>query len=339
MQDLTATPSPSVFTERSGKTLIDATRPFAREDRARSRGALGSTLAAWALATAASASTSLPWTIRLFASLLDALLIVRLFVIYHDFMHGAVLRGSRLSGALLRACGVLVMAPPSVWRDTHNYHHAHTAQLIGSNIGSFAMVTTEMWKKMPPKARVYYRIVRHPLTIVLGYFTIFMLEMCARSFLRSPRKYWDSGLALALNWTLTFLILRFAGVAVFLLAFFLPLAVACMLGAYLFYAQHNFPAVRVARREGWSYAGAALESSSYLPMGPVMAWFTGNIGFHHVHHLNAQIPFYRLPEAMRAIPELQHPGTTTLNPRDVVRALSLKLWDHELGRMVGYPSR
>jgi omega-6 fatty acid desaturase (delta-12 desaturase) len=74
-----------------------------------------------------------------------------------------------------------------------------------------------------------------------------------------------------------------------------------------------------------------------MVMGPVMNWFTANIGFHHVHHLNAAIPFYRLPEAMKAIPELQHPGTTSLAPKDIAAALALKVWDPEQNKMVGYP--
>jgi omega-6 fatty acid desaturase (delta-12 desaturase) len=90
-------------------------------------------------------------------------------------------------------------------------------------------------------------------------------------------------------------------------------------------------------REKWTYERAALESSSFMEMGPVMNWFTGNIGYHHVHHLNPGIPFYRLPEAMAAIPALQRPGKTSLRPADIAACFKLKLWDPEAGKMVGYP--
>ena len=90
-------------------------------------------------------------------------------------------------------------------------------------------------------------------------------------------------------------------------------------------------------RESWSYTRAALESSSYMEMGRVMRFFTGNIGYHHVHHLNPLIPFYRLPEAMDAIPELHDPPKTSLRPSDVLACFRLKLWDPDKGRMVGYP--
>jgi omega-6 fatty acid desaturase (delta-12 desaturase) len=87
-------------------------------------------------------------------------------------------------------------------------------------------------------------------------------------------------------------------------------------------------------RSGWTYEKAAVESSSFLKTGPVMGWFTANIGYHHIHHLNARIPFYRLPEVLREIPELRSPKTTSLNPIDVFRCLRLKVWDVDTQQMV-----
>jgi omega-6 fatty acid desaturase (delta-12 desaturase) len=117
-----------------------------------------------------------------------------------------------------------------------------------------------------------------------------------------------------------------------------PQLLAHGLGAYLFYAQHNFPDAHVQPRESWTFVRASLESSSYMQLGPVMNFFTGNIGYHHVHHLNHRIPFYRLPEAMAAIPELQEPkGVTSLRPRDVLACFQQKLWDPEQNRMVPFP--
>ena len=87
------------------------------------------------------------------------------------------------------------------------------------------------------------------------------------------------------------------------------------------------PRLRLRDRAEWNYTWAALESSSFISMGRIMHWFTGNIGYHHVHHLNAHIPFYRLPEAMAGIPTLQSPVTTSLCLRDIWRCLHLELWD------------
>jgi omega-6 fatty acid desaturase (delta-12 desaturase) len=102
----------------------------------------------------------------------------------------------------------------------------------------------------------------------------------------------------------------------------------------MFYAQHNFPDVSFNDAAGWTYEKAAMVSSSFMRTNRIMAWFTGNIGYHHIHHLNARIPFYRLPEVLKKIPELQTPKTTSLNPMEIIRCLRLKVWDVESQRMV-----
>ena len=321
---------------RDGKALIDATRPYASDDTSESWRHLIVVLLVLASSIAAAAAAPY-WPLRLAAAVIAGLTTVRVFIVYHDYMHGAVLKDSKLARVMLSVYGILVLAPPRVWKETHNYHHAHTAQIVGSHIGSYPVVTVDMWSKLGARDRLKYRIVRNPLTILLGYVPIFMIGMCVNSLKKSVSKYWDSAVALLLNWALTFgLIYRF-GFATAFFAYLLPLMVACASGAYLFYAQHNFPSMQLQPRHEWTYTKAALESSSYMPMGPVMQWFTGDIGFHHVHHLNPLIPFYRLPTAMSEIPELQSPGTTNLSPAQIVKCFQLKLWDPKQKKMVGYP--
>jgi len=109
------------------------------------------------------------------------------------------------------------------------------------------------------------------------------------------------------------------------------------LGGYIFYAQHNFPTVMLKDNDNWDYLDAALNSSSYIKMNRLMQWFTANIGFHHIHHVNPRIPFYRLPEAMKALPELQHPRETSLGFPEIIRCLQLKLWDEDRGTMIPLP--
>jgi omega-6 fatty acid desaturase (delta-12 desaturase) len=321
---------------RTEKELIDASRPFAEENRTYSWFV---SLSTWALLGVSFALLAAPlfWPLRIALSVVTGLLIVRGFILYHDFLHGAILRRSTAAKLLYSAYGWFVLTPPTVWRQTHNYHHAHTAKIVGSHVGSYPMVTTQMWQALTLKQRLMYRIARHPLTILFGYFTVFLYGMCVSSFLRNPRKNWDSAGALIVHIALGVTIGTLVGVDALVFAFLLPLAVAMATGGYLFYAQHNFEGVNVQPRHEWSYARAALESSSYMKLGPVMNWFTGNIGYHHVHHLNPTIPFYRLPEAMDAIPELQTARVTSLKPRDVMACFRLKLWDPDAGRMVGYP--
>jgi omega-6 fatty acid desaturase (delta-12 desaturase) len=330
-------PGPWPHGRRSAKELLAAAKEFGKEDRRRSWFHFFETFAVIAVLQAITIAAPYAW-LRLPAAVLMGLVLVRGFILYHDFMHNSLLRGSSVAKWIMYAYGVYVLTPPNVWRQTHNYHHAHTAKIVGSHVGSYLMVTTDMWKQMSASERLMYRVYRHPLTIFFAYFTVFMYGMCASSFLRNPKKNWDSLLALVLHLSASVLLVVFAGWETFAFAYFVPLFVATMVGAYLFYAQHDYLEMHVQPRESWEYTRAALESSSYMKGGPVMHWLTGNIGYHHVHHLNPGIPFYRLPEAMAAIPELQSPkGTTSLHPRDIAACLSAKLWDPAQGKMVGYP--
>ena len=277
---------------------------------------------------------------RIAGSIFEGLLIVRMFIVYHDTLHGAIFRGksidARIGRAFMNAYGVLVLTPPNVWKQTHNYHHAHTAKIVGSHVGSFPVLTISMYKNATPRQRLMYRLARNPLTIAFAYVTIFVFGMCVHPFVRSPRKNWDSALSLVLHVILSIVVWRTFGFGIYLHVLVLPFAVAFAAGGYLFYAQHNFPDIEIQPRETWEYTRAALESSSFIDHGMVFRWFTGNIGFHHVHHLNAAIPFYRLPAAMSAIPELQHPRRASMTLPGIVSCLRLKLWDPETHRMVSW---
>ncbi|MDI3286288.1 fatty acid desaturase [Polyangium sp. 15x6] len=319
-----------------GNELVAVTRPFASEDRARSVYHVASTFAVLALATAVAAAA--PYKpLRILGSVIEGLVIVRAFILAHDFHHGALLRKSKVGSVIFGLYGALVLTPPRVWRQTHNYHHAHTAKIVGAQIGSYPVMTVEMWKRAPRGKRIAYALARHPLTILFGYVTIFLGGMCISAFLRNPKENWDSAAALVLHAALVTTITYFFGWEMTLLVLVGPLFIACALGSYLFYAQHNFPGVHMQPRQTWTFARAAVESSSFMRCGPLMSYFTGDIGYHHVHHLNAAIPFYRLREAMAAIPELQVEPQTSLSPRDILHCFSLKLWDPQAGKMVPYP--
>ncbi|MDB4932219.1 MAG: Fatty acid desaturase [Myxococcaceae bacterium] len=325
---------------REGKVLIDASRPFAVESPARSTWVVASTLSVWATSFVLATALPLPWYARLPFTVLTALTAVRSFILFHDVMHTAMCRGNALWAKVCRAAvtafSFWMLTPPRIWKESHNYHHAHTAKLVGSHIGSYMMLTPAMYAKATPTQQRMYRLLRSPLNVGFGYLTVFLWGMCAGPFLKAKKKHWDSAVAFALHFALIALTVRFFGVSAALTGIVGSVALACALGAYLFYAQHNFPDVHVQPRESWSYTRAALESSSFMEMSPVMHWFTGNIGYHHVHHLNSQIPFYRLPEAMAGIPELQNPGRTSLRPKDIKAAFAQKLWDPTKGRMVSY---
>lgn len=319
-----------------GNELVAVTRPFAREDRLRSVVHVVSTFGLLAAATVVAAAAP-HWALRVVGSVFEGLLIVRAFILAHDFQHGAILRRSLIGQVIFFVYGVLVLTPPRVWRATHNYHHAHTAKIVGAQIGSYPVMTVEMWRRAPRSKRIAYAIARHPFNILFGYLTIFLGGMCVGAFYRNPRENWDSAVAFVVHVALLVSITYFFGIEMTLLVLVGPLFIACALGSYLFYAQHNFPGIHMQPRQSWTFARAAVESSSFMRCGPIMSFFTGDIGYHHVHHLNSVIPFYRLREAMAAIPELQIEPQTSLSVGDVWRCLSLKLWDPQAGKMVGFP--
>lgn len=319
----------------SSKDLIARTRPFANQVAARSLWALLSTYAALAGAVAVAAAAPW-WPLRIVGGFIEALVLIRCFILFHDAMHGALLPKSRWAKALFQVQGILTLTPARIWNDTHNHHHANTARIAADSAGTFVTWTTEQWRGASGWQRLGYAVERHPVTLLFGYVTAFLISLCLVPFVKNPKRYWTSGLALGMHVALSVAVWHFLGLGVYLCAFVGPLFVAYALGTYLFYAQHNFDDVAILPEPSWNHADAALEASSYMHFGPVMEWFTGNIGYHHVHHLNPRIPFYRLPEAMAAIPELQGPHLTTLTVKDIVGCLRLNLWDASRGRMVRY---
>ncbi len=197
-------------------------------------------------------------------------------------------------------------------------------------------MTTESWRTSTRTSRAAYRIERHPLTVLFGYLTIFFFSITLLPLLRDPRRHWDSLLVLLGHGALIGVLWTLGGFDTAFFVVVIPMTIASMIGSYLFLAQHSFEGMHVLAAEKWTYYRAALESSSYMKLGKLMRWVTGNIGFHHIHHLNVRIPFYRLPEAMNAIPELQSPATTTLSLRDIKQCFRCCLWDTRLQRMVSY---
>lgn len=321
-------------TGRTGKELIAATRSFAEEQRVKSWWHLSSSFAILLAAQAVVVRASWWWA-QSAAVLLSALMLLRIFILYHDYMHHALLKRSWLARAIMHAFGYLILAPPRIWKRSHDYHHAHTAKMVGSQIGSFPTMSAAMYERLSSARRIAYQVARHPLTMLFGYFTVFIWGMCVGPFVTKPRENAQGMVSLLAYASFGLLVSWTLGVQAWLLAVVVPHFVAAALGSYLFYAQHNYPDVAIRSRHDWSYTDAALHAASYMKMGPVMQYFSGNIGYHHVHHLNPSIPFYNLPATMAAIPELQEPGETSLHPRDVVACLRLKLWDGDRQRMVG----
>jgi len=318
----------------SGKELILATKPFAKEIRSKSWFYTLSTI--FLIGLALTATILIPFfSVKIIFSLIAGLLMVRMFIIYHDHQHHSILTHSKLANFIMTVFGFYILSPTSIWKRSHDHHHNNNSKLFSASIGSYPIATKRKYEEMNGRQKFEYLAIRHPLTIALGYFSMFIFGMCIASFISNPRKHYDSLIALIIHITISVLLFIFVGWKIWFCLFFLPFVIAFAMGAYLFYAQHNFPGVTFSDNKEWAYEKAAMESSSYMEMNPVMAWLTGNIGYHHIHHLNSKIPFYRLPEVMAHIKELQSCKRTSLNIKEVIACLRLKIWDQDKNKMVG----
>jgi len=319
---------------RTSKELILATKPFAQEIRYKSWLFTISTLI---LLIASLCGTY--WNIhlagRIICSVLSGLLLVRMFVIYHDHQHHAILHLSKAANIIMKCFGIYILAPSSIWKRSHDFHHKHNSKLHVTDIGSFPTITKTEYLKLTKAEKFKYLAMRHPLNILFGYLSIFMFSFCINSIIHSSRKHLDCGLALLIHFGFGTILFIYGGFTALFLTLIIPHLIACGLGSYLFYVQHNFPGAKFKLLNNWEYSHAAINSTSYFKMNKVMNWFTGNIGYHHVHHLNSRIPFYRLEETLTNLPELKETQTTCFGIKSMYGCLRLKLWDNDTNQMIG----
>ena len=264
-------------------------------------------------------------------------LLMRLFMIQHDCGHGSFF-GSRRARDIVGFCiGVLTLTPYQYWRRTHAYHHAHSGDLDFRGFGDIDTLTVREYQALSRRKRFGYRLYRHPL-LLLGIGPLFHFVVKHRYPWDIPRKWkaawasvWWTNLALLALVSVTAVTL---GLREFLLIQLPITALTCSFGVLLFYVQHQFEDTYWDDHEEWDYFEASLLGSSHLVLPKPLQWITASIGIHHVHHLNALIPNYRLQEALETVPELQQ--ATTIGPREAWRLLRLALWDEDRRRLVRF---
>jgi omega-6 fatty acid desaturase (delta-12 desaturase) len=319
---------------RTGKELISASKEFTGENRFRSWLELFITIIPIGILLVFASLPDISLLFRLLIGLSCGLFYVRLFVIYHDYQHRAILQNSPFANLIMKAIGVYLLAPETIWKRSHEHHHNNNSKLTIAGIGSYPTICKTRYLKLSKNEKRLYLINRHPLTVIFGYFTLFIYWLNVKSFVQSPSKHIDSFVALLFHAVASFGIYYFFGTTALLAGWLFPFFLAFGIGSYLFYCQHNFPGAKFRENHDWKYDHAALASTSRMEMNPLMQWFTADIGYHHVHHLNSRIPFYRLKEAERSMPELKNVSTTSWNPIEVFKCFNLKLWDAELGKMI-----
>lgn len=318
----------------SEKKLILETLPFAKENKARSWLLVISSFMLLAFAQMI-VFYDIHCVFRISSSVMSGLLIVRLFVIYHDYLHDAILSRSKLANVIFIVFGYYILTPKSIWKRSHNYHHAHNSKLSKSGFGSFPVYTKSRFDKLKKMEKRKYLFMRHPIVLLFGFYFTFLYGMCISPLFKSFSRNSEAILALVFHLTLQTTVFFLFGWETFIFFGVIPHFVSGAIGTYLFYIQHNFPEVLYSVDQDWTYENAALESSSFLKTSKFMNWITANIGHHHIHHLNSRIPFYNLPRALKEVEGLKKPKSTTLKIRDVYYCLQLKFWDTDENKMVG----
>ena len=270
-------------------------------------------------------------------SIISSGLLVRLFLIQHDCGHGAFFAHRRANEWIGRILGIVTLTPYAHWRKTHAIHHATHGNLDRRGVGDVDVLTVAEYLARPRWARWRYRAYRHPIVMFgIGPAYVFLLSnRIPAGFMRSGWQHWLStmgtNLAIAL---VAFGIAQKIGFAAFAAVHAPILLTAAVVGVWLFYVQHQFEHAHWTRRGDWDAREAALLGSSHFAMPAVLRWFTANIGVHHVHHLSSTIPFYRLPDVVRAYPVLAETNRLTL--RSAFACAALALWDEHTQRMVRF---
>ena len=328
--------TPEADTPARGAFWTEALAPYAVPSMTRSiTGLLTSLVPYLALLVAAYFSLRVSDALTVAIGVLAAGFLLRTYIVFHDCAHGSYLPSKRANIWLGSILGVLVYAPFQNWRHNHAVHHATAADLDRRGQGDVPTLTVAEYHAKPWKARLGYRLFRNPL-VMFGLGPLFAMILAPRIVPRTARPRIRRSVHLT-NLALAVMI----GVSIWLLGFtdfVLIQAPAALLagaaGIWLFYVQHQFEDTFWERNDEWTYADAALRGSSYLKLPKVLQFFTGNIGLHHVHHLNARIPNYNLQAAHDDNPIFH--SVPTLSMWDGLRATRLKLWDEDARRLVGF---
>jgi omega-6 fatty acid desaturase (delta-12 desaturase) len=262
-------------------------------------------------------------------------LMVRTFIIFHDCGHGSLFRSRKANDVLGFITGVLTLTPYYHWRWEHAVHHASSGDLDRRGVGDLWTLTVQEYLESSRWRRFAYRLARNPavLFVVAPLFLFLVGHRFPKANAGRRERhsvYWTNlavfGMAAGLSWIF--------GLKAYLLIQLTVMMVAGSVGLWLFYVQHQFEGVYWQRRGKWDYAEAALRGSSFYKLPKVLQWFSGNIGFHHIHHLSPGIPNYNLEKCHKADPLFQTvPPVTLLSS---FKSFTFRLWDEQRHRLVGY---
>ena len=289
------------------------------------------------LAVMAWASRDRYW-LTLLLAIPAAGLLVRLFIIQHDCGHGSFFKSRAANDFLGRVLSVLTLTPYDDWKQGHAAHHASTGNLDRRGRGDVEMLTVAEYQASGPLRKFAYRLYRNPLVMVLlgAPINFILLQRLPLGHALRNRQSRRSILALDLMLLLAFgLPCALFGVLPVFGAYLPVMVIASWIGNWLFYVQHQFEEAHWERDGDWNFHVAAVAGSSYFKLPPILQWFSGNVGLHHVHHLCSRVPNYRLQACLDAAPEL-HEITKLITLRESLRCWRLALWDERRRLLVGF---
>jgi omega-6 fatty acid desaturase (delta-12 desaturase) len=261
--------------------------------------------------------------------------LVRIFIIFHDCGHGSLFKSRRANGLVGFITGLLTFTPYAHWRWEHALHHATSGDLDRRGTGAIWTLTVQEYRESSRWRRLAYRLMRHPV-ILLGLAPLYLFLLKQRfpspkANTRERRSVWWTNLALV---GVTAAMSALFGPIAYLVIQVAVLAVSGAAGVWLFYVQHQFKGVYWERQGTWDYTAAALQGSSFYKLPRILQWFSGNIGFHHIHHLSPRIPNYNLEKCHKSHPMFQDTPALTLLPS--LNAFALCLWDEPRRELVGF---
>lgn len=284
---------------------------------------------------AAYLSLSVSYALTLVIVIIASGFLVRTFIIFHDCCHQSFFKKRWANDLLGTITGILTFVPYQQWKNSHAIHHATSSNLDKRGVGDMWILTVEEYVNSPLWRRMAYRIYRNPFMMFgLGPFYTFLIAF--RFNTKGARKKerintWITNVSIVvlhsfLCWAVGWQSFLLVHVPIFWLS--------GALGIWLFYVQHQFEDTYFENEEEWNYVKAAVEGSSFYRLPKVLQWITGNIGFHHVHHLNPRVPNYNLEKAHNAVPPLRRVTTVTI--ASSVKGLRYRLWDVENKQFVSF---
>ncbi|MFC4402146.1 fatty acid desaturase [Gracilibacillus xinjiangensis] len=268
-------------------------------------------------------------------SVIAAGFMVRTFIIFHDCAHQSFFKNKKLNRILGTITGVITHFAFEKWKREHSIHHATSGNLDQRGTGDIWVMTVEEYKKASRFERLQYRLYRHPLVMFgLGPFLLFLYDNRVNRKDARKKERWNTYLInIMLVIAYTVIVLTLGWKAVLLVQ--LPIAyIAGVLGIWLFYVQHQFEDSYFENESEWDYVKAAVDGSSYYKLPKWLEWLTGNIGYHHVHHLAPRVPNYNLEKAHTETPPLHKATTITL--KTSLESIKFRLYDEDQKTFISF---